>query len=153
MQPGQTIIIRKSIVGFLVILFLGALLTLALALGALLTQRTGQTQLAYLMYVVAAVTILATFIQAYVYSISRITLTAKQMDVVNWNSLVSQNDAVCEWEQVQDVDFKKGGILGIVFDFGTLLVQTAGTERNLRITNVPNVEHWRDFIAGLADAA
>jgi hypothetical protein len=32
-------------------------------------------------------------------------------------------------------------------------VQTAGTERNLRIPMIPNVEHYRDLIAAQADAA
>jgi hypothetical protein len=150
MQPTLPITIRKSFVGFVAIYLAGGSLSVALALAAIYLQAA-QPDLALIMIVVSMVAGIGTLVQSYVYNISRIVLTATELDVINWNSLVSQGNAICEWSQVQDIDFKKGGIFSLIFDYGTLLIQTAGTDRNLRINYVPRVEHWRDYIAGLAN--
>jgi membrane protein YdbS with pleckstrin-like domain len=94
-----------------------------------------------------------TVTQAYVYTLSRIVMDGAEMRVINWPTLFYSNVAVCEWREVQDVDVRKGGIFSQIFDYGTLFVQTAGTERNLRIPMIPNCEHWRDYIAQQADQA
>jgi len=153
MQPTLPIIIRKSIIGLVGIIAGGVGLSAALTVGVLYMINTGQQDFAYLILVALIVVALGTVVQTYVYNLSRIIITSQQLDVVVWNSIVSQNNAVCEWNQVQDIDFRKSGIFGLLFDYGTLLVQTAGNERNLRITMVPQVEHWRDYMAHLADTA
>lgn len=150
--PAIPITIRKTLVGQFIIWFFG-LSAVGILLGAAMGLQPSNPTLSSLLGAGAFTAILVTLIASYVYGLSRITITAEQLDVVNWNSIVSQNNAVCEWRQVQDVDFKKSGILGLTFDFGTLLVQTAGTERNLKITYVPRVEWARNLIAEYAENA
>ncbi|HET6925072.1 MAG TPA: hypothetical protein VFH39_04540 [Candidatus Saccharimonadales bacterium] len=154
MQPTLPVTIRKSFIGLFAIYLVGFLLTVALlGAGLYLLLRTDSRPLGVVLLAVAAFTVLGTLVQGYVYSLCRIVLTEAELDVINWSSLFSQNNAVCEWRMVNDVDFKKAGILSFLFDYGTLLVQTAGTERNLRISYVPRVEKVRDLIAQLADTA
>lgn len=148
----QPTVIRKSFVGLVLIYLFGILAVGILGVAALYLSTT-QHDFAILLLIMAIVVAIVTLLQAYVYNLSRIVITAEQLDVVNWTSIINQNNAVCEWHQVEDIDFKKSGILGLLFDYGTLLIQTAGTERNLRITMVPRVEHARDYMAALADSA
>jgi 4-amino-4-deoxy-L-arabinose transferase-like glycosyltransferase len=153
MQPGQTITITKSAVGQLLIVLAGILLTGLLAAAAWWLRRDGQTLLGECMFAAAVVAALGMAMQNYVYALSRIVLTDKQLTVTNWTSVIASDVAVCDWSQVQDVAVQKGGILPLLFDYGSLLIQTAGTERNLRINYIPKVEYWRDVIEQRADAA
>ncbi len=151
----QPILIRKHWFG-LFLIYLSGFLAVALILGAmyvLILQGTMSVQLYATLSVILVIILLATLVSAYVYRLSSIVLTDVGMTVTNWNSLFFSNVAVCEWKQLQDVDVKKGGVFSQVLDYGTLLVQTAGTERNLEIPMIPRVEHWRDYIAATADAA
>jgi hypothetical protein len=53
----------------------------------------------------------------------------------------------------QDIDVKKGGIFAMIFNDGTLVVQAAGTERNLRLPMVPSGERYRDMMMQQVDLA
>jgi hypothetical protein len=151
------IIIRKSPVGLFFIYLVGAVLVAGLLLGLTATiHQQGLTltdTLPKLLLLGVLVVVLGTFVQAYVYMLSRVEVNATELRFVTWLSVFSSNVAVCDWRQIQNVDVKKAGIFSQAFDYGTLLVQTAGTERNLRITMIPQCEHWRDVIAQRADGA
>jgi hypothetical protein len=144
------IVIHKSAFGLFLIWLVGFALTALLILAA---AAAAATKAAYIYGAIAGVVLVATIIQAYVYNLSTVVLTATALRFTNWITIAYSNAAICEWRQVTDVDVKKGGIFSQLGDFGTLLVQTAGTERNLRIPMIPNVERVRDLIAAQADAA
>lgn len=100
------------------------------------------------------VTVLAaTIITAYVYRLSFIAITDDQLEITNWYTLFYDSQTVCEWNQVEDINVKRGGIFSQILGFGTLLVQTAGTQNNLTMTMVPKVESLRNEMATRADQA
>lgn len=52
-------------------------------------------------------------------------------------------------EEVQDVSFTQGGILGIIFNYGTIYLQTAGTSQNIMLSKVPQPSRVNELIVGL----
>jgi hypothetical protein len=112
---GSTIVIHKSAFGLWIIFLAGALIVSALLLG--LATTTSQDHLTLtdtlprLIILGILVVVIGTFVQAYVYMLSKVVLDGEELRFVNWPTLFYSNVAVCECRQVQDVDVKKGGIL------------------------------------------
>ena len=144
-------IIHKSVVGLLAIYLVACVLFTALGFAAAYTGiRTG---LGLLYAMGAAIVVVGALIQSHVYQSSYVQLNTNMMQVVSISTIVVSNTAETQWTQIQDVDVKKAGLFANLFDYGTLLVQTAGTERNLQLTMIPNVEHWRDVLMAKAGIA
>lgn len=61
-------------------------------------------------------------------------VTDEALQVADWRSLTSERAAVTEYRYVEDGDANVSGIFGMLFGYGTLYVQAAGTERNLKLT-------------------
>lgn len=149
------IIIHKHPVGLFLIALagIGAISLLLGITSSLFTQGQLTVQL-YLLVVVAFVAIvLSTVVSLYVYNLSTITLTTESVDVSNWRSLFQDSAGTTEWRNIQDVTAKKNGILSFIFDYGTLTIQTAGTEDNLVLPMVPRIEYWRSYVEKLANDA
>lgn len=150
-MESKPIIIRKTAVGLLAIYLVAALAFVLLAVAAILTGLHSPTGL--LAAIGAVATLVAAYVAAYVYSESYVELTDVGMTVVNYRSLFSDLTAECAYDHIEDIDVRKNGLFSFIFGYGTLYVQTAGTERNLKLPLIPNVEHWRDEIARRADTA
>lgn len=148
---APTITIKKSLVGLVVIFAAGFVLAALLFLGAYASRD--EPQLAMIMAVVGLFTILVTFIQAIVYRRSFIRLEPDGLYVEKWSSLFGSVSSTTEWSLVQDVTTKKGSALAYIFGYGTLLVQTAGAEPNLVLTQLPNIDALRDAVELRAKAA
>lgn len=54
-------------------------------------------------------------------------------------------------KEVQDVSHTQGGIAQIIFNYGNLYVQTAGTAQNIEILKVPRPGYVHDFITDLVE--
>ncbi|MGO4470359.1 hypothetical protein AB4Y95_00270 [Arthrobacter sp. M-10] len=153
-MQGQPTIIRKHWFGLAVILVAGLVVELALALAIVvaLHQGTLTPNLYAFLGVIMVVVLLADLVTAYVYRLSSIVLTATAITVANWQTLFFSNTAVCEWNQVEDVNAKQGGVFAQLLSFGTLRIQTAGTQNNITMTMVPRVQYWRATIEAKAAA-
>ncbi|RAN77997.1 hypothetical protein B5P43_18370 [Bacillus sp. SRB_336] len=153
-MQAQPTIIRKHWFGLLVVLVAGLVVELAfvLAMTAMFDQGTLTPNNYAFLGTVMIIVLLIDLVVAYVYHLSNITLTDAGITVTNWSTLFFSITAVCEWNQVEDVMAKQGGVFAQLLLFGTVLVQTAGTERNLRMTMVPRVQYWRSTIEAKATA-
>ena len=58
-------------------------------------------------------------------------VTNKRVVDVDWRGLLYKEFASATLDKIQDVSYKQGGIIDSFFNFGTVFVQTAGTEPNL----------------------
>jgi hypothetical protein len=153
----STVIIRKSPFGLFMTYLVGGLAVAGLLLGITVSiQQQGMTLAdtrPKVLLLGLLVVVLATFIRAYVYMLSRIELTSTELRFVTWTTVLSGRVAGCEWRDVRGVEVAKAGRFSQAFDYGTLVVQTATKPRNLRISMIPNVEHWRSHMAKQANAA
>lgn len=153
-MPNLPIVIHKAFIGYVYIAAVGALLIAALIVGmiALATQHSLDQELYFILGAFAVLVLLATLIQFYVYSLTTITLDEQGITVVNWYSLLFSQDSQTAWTKVQDASSTQNGVLQEAFDYGTLLIQTAGTDKNFSITYVPRPDYWVNFIQEKAAA-
>ena len=91
----------------------------------------------------SAVILAIGLIAARVYWLSTIVLTTTGIKVNSWLSLFYDIESECTWSRVQDVTATQAGIVAQLFDYGTLLIQTAGTHTYLQLNTVPDADAWR----------
>ena len=101
----------------------------------------------------AVVALLLTIVQIWVYSLSYVELTEAGIHVVNWRTLFVKTDVTTEWERVQDVSVATGSTWALLFNYGTLVIQTAGTSQELRMTMIPDAEYWQALIQANASVS
>lgn len=56
---------------------------------------------------------------------------------VDFYSLLYKEVSACYISKIQDVTYQVAGGLRVIFDYGNVLIQTAGTEKNLEFEQVP----------------
>lgn len=56
---------------------------------------------------------------------------------VDFYNLLYKEISACSIEKIQDVTYKVGGTIGVLFDFGNIYIQTAGEEENIEFELVP----------------
>ncbi len=149
----KPVVIHKHWIGIVGIYLAGLFLDALIMIGVYYTLSTGNHALAVVLLAVLILTALATFVQSYVYNESTVTIDDVHLTVSNWGTLFSSNDAETAWKQIEDIDIQKGSIFALLFNYGTILIQTAGTERNLRLPNIPDPQHWRDVMAAKAGSS
>ncbi|MDI9934710.1 hypothetical protein QM806_04475 [Rhodococcus sp. IEGM 1351] len=147
-EPALPITIHRSIIGLLVIVIRGLLvfgLLLALAYW-LKAQNPADTLPLAILGLMSVVVILVTIVQVVVYDLATLTLREQGIAVSNWATLFVSKEAVADWDQIEDITVEQSGPIAGLLGIGTILVQTAGTQTNFRLTWVPRVKYWRDFI-------
>ena len=101
----------------------------------------------------SAVVLLISIVQVWVYSLSYVEITEEAIRVVNYRTLFWKSNSVTEWVRVQDVTVQSANIFATSFNYGTLVVQTAGTEQGLILPMIPDPTYWQAVVAQLADQA
>lgn len=125
MPAVQPIIIRKSLVGFLLIHLIGLTIFAGLAYVALSAGVLTKQPLGIVYGIGAFVVALGTLIQGYVYHQAYIELTDGSLIVTTYSTLFVANTSETLYNDIQDVNIKKPGIIAMLFDTGTLLVNSA----------------------------
>lgn len=64
-------------------------------------------------------------------------VTNERVVDIDWYGLLYKQLSSTQLTKIQDVTYKQGGILDTFFNFGTVYIQTAGTEPNFEFTAVP----------------
>lgn len=65
---------------------------------------------------------------------------------VDFHSILFKNIDVAPLRNIEDTSSSMGGILNSIFHYGDVLIQTAGTSRNIDLESVPRPHHVADFI-------
>ncbi|MCA9392104.1 PH domain-containing protein [candidate division WWE3 bacterium] len=73
-------------------------------------------------------------------------VTDQRIIDINFTPPFSWRTAQAQLEEVQDVQHTQAGILGIIFNYGDVMVQTAGTKQNIAISKVPNPNRIHELI-------
>ena len=145
-------VVHRSIIG-LVGIYLVAFLAIGAitALVIILSPGTFDTSsttisgpLSAIILLAAVLLVLILFTATYIYRQSRLLVTDKSLVQILQKTLFIRKVSRLSMSNVEDVNEEQRGILATFFNFGTLTVQTAGTEDNFVFTLCPNP-------AGLAD--
>lgn len=76
-------------------------------------------------------------------------ITNKRIVDVDFSDLVYKNVAETKLSLVQDVSYTQIGAIGSLFNYGNILVQTAGSIDNFELPNSPNPQKIVDIIENL----
>jgi len=85
-------------------------------------------------YVVTFSFLLTSFINWY---FNVYIVTDRRIIDVDFYSLLYKEISACYISKIQDVTYQVLGGLKVIFDYGNVLIQTAGTEKNLEFEQVP----------------
>ena len=64
-------------------------------------------------------------------------ITNKRVIDVDFFSIFYKEITVARLGNIQDITTKSGGYIQAFFDYGTIFIQTAGTDANVEFINVP----------------
>lgn len=67
-------------------------------------------------------------------------VTTRRVVDIDWFSLMYKQLSSTQLEKIQDVTYKQGGVLDSFFDFGDVVIQTAGNEPNFEFDEIPRPE-------------
>lgn len=78
-------------------------------------------------------------------------VTSERLVSIDQLALFVRKTAVLEYSSVEDVTVTKKGFFATVFNYGTVLIQTAAEKLNFEITYIPDPEGLQDKIMELRD--
>ena len=80
------------------------------------------------------------------YTLDIWVLTNERLIDVEQLGLFSRRESALDLEKVQDITIETDGLLNTIIKSGSIIVQTAGTERDFVIKNMMHPEHVKDLI-------
>ncbi len=69
-------------------------------------------------------------------------ITNERVIDIDWMNLLYKQFSSTQLDKIQDVTYKQGGILDSFFDFGDVIIQTAGSEPNFEFLAVPKPDQF-----------
>lgn len=90
------------------------------------------------MVVMIVLTICGTLAATYVYDANRFYLTNESVIQEIQTSLFSRHEQTVSLSNIEDASFKQGGILPVLFNYGTIRLSTEGDETTYRFSYVSN---------------
>lgn len=153
--------IRKHFFGLFIILATSALLILAmLAVGIFSTyidfgttiglQEANSLRpiLALLSVLLIIGAVVMTFIAVFLYTSNVIFVTSEKIAQVLYISLFNRKISQLSIGDVQDVTVTQNGVMAHLFNYGTLVIETAGEQENYKFSYVPEPYQVSKLIVG-----
>jgi uncharacterized membrane protein YdbT with pleckstrin-like domain len=156
LEPGEHVltVVKRSAVGLLGIYLVATAAVLAIiGLLVALSPDTFSTDsvnispaLSGIIIVGATLLVLILFTATYIYKQSRLLVTDKSLVQIIQKTLFNKKVSRLSMSNVEDVSEEQRGFLASFFNYGTLTVQTAGTEDNFVFSLCPNPAKLADRI-------
>lgn len=156
LEPGEKLVVVVKrhpigIVGIYTEALIGLLVVFGLLVAVASNLFAGLSDQAYKIVVVVnvlglAVLVLYLFIATYVYRQSRLLVTDRSLVQIIQKSLFIRTVSRLSMSNVEDVSAEERGILSTVFDYGTIVIQTAGTMDNFIFPYCPTPTKYADQI-------
>lgn len=93
-----------------------------------------------------AILIIYLFVATYIYHQSRLLVTDKNLIQISQKSLFIRKVSRLSFSNVEDVSADMRGILSTIFNYGILLIQTAGERPNFEFKYCPTPNKYADQI-------
>lgn len=156
LEPGENIltVVHRSSVG-LVGIYLVAIAAIVAIVGLVLAMSPSEFDtssynispaLSALILVSATLLVLILFTATYIYRQSRLLVTDKSLVQIMQKTLFNRKVSRLSMSNVEDVSEEQRGLISSLFNYGTLTVQTAGTEDNFIFTLCPDPTKLADRI-------
>lgn len=95
---------------------------------------------------ISMLSLVMTFVLGYIYRSNVVFVTNEKMAEVVYKSIFNREVTQLGIGSVENVSVTQKGILPRLFNYGTLLVETAGETQNVTLTYVPNPSHYSQII-------
>jgi hypothetical protein len=79
-------------------------------------------------------------------------VTNKRLIDIDYIAFFNRNIAMLRLDKIQDMTIVVGDVFGSVLGYGTIVVQTAASDKEFRVEQISNPEELRDAISRLAGA-
>ncbi len=96
--------------------------------------------------VLSLLCLVMTVISMYLYGSDRIIATNQKVAQVLYKSIFSRKVSQLDIADVQDVTVTQDGILAHAFNYGTLVIETAGEQQNYTFTHTPEPVRFSKII-------
>ena len=140
-------VIHKHWFGLFLIILSGILLAISVLAVALLIPAVNLAAAVLLAGEVS--TLLVSLIAIWVYQHNAIIIHRDRIEFRNQYNLLSARSSECAMWEVQDVSYTQVGLFPALIGYGTLMVQTAGTQEKFTFSFTPKPEWVKDYIEGL----
>ena len=162
-DPQEELIaeIRKHPIGLLFIFLTGGFVIFATIIVSTLAitgdfaatlgsanSNTFNQLFALISFILIVGAIIATFIGAFLYRSNVIYVTSEKIAQVLYISLFNRKISQLSIGDVQDVTVTQKGIIAYAFNYGTLVIETAGEQQNYTFTYVPDPYEKSKLIVG-----
>lgn len=161
-QENLALEIRKHFFGFFIILITGAfviLATLAVSIGITVGVKsdsiTGNNSSGYAAIVLfiglllIVLEVISMLIGLYLYRSNVVFVTDQKIAQVLYLTIFNRKISQLNIGDVQDVTVTQKGLFAHVFDYGTMVIETAGEQQNYTFTYVPEPYQAAKTIIGL----
>jgi len=98
---------------------------------------------------IAASILVSTIIKWY-YNVDMIT--DQRVVDLDFPNVMAHTMTEAQLEHIEDVTQKQLGLLGSIFDVGTVYVQTAGSNQNIEFTNIPRPRDVQEILSDLLES-
>lgn len=88
--------------------------------------------------VITIITTLLTFAYAFIFGHNVVLVTTEKIAQILYKSLFSRKVSQLNISDVQDVTVTQSGIFAHIFNYGTLVIETAGEQQNYTFSFAPN---------------
>ncbi|MEN9881215.1 MAG: hypothetical protein RLZZ308_398 [Candidatus Parcubacteria bacterium] len=144
LQADEVVVekVRKSLIVYIEDVIAHLVGCSVFSIAAVISSRYGDYG-AYIAMILTAIVLL--FFVSFFYAWTREYfdvwyVTNKHIVAINQKDILHREQVSLEYSRIQDVFFEKNGFLQTFFGFGTLRIQSAGTEQEMVMTGVAHVE-------------
>ncbi|MHC1716628.1 MAG: PH domain-containing protein [Candidatus Dojkabacteria bacterium] len=79
-------------------------------------------------------------------------ITDQRVIDLDFTSVLSHTSSEARLERIEDVTHKQIGVIGSVFDVGTVYIQTAGANAEIEFNNIPRPREVQDILYDLLES-
>jgi hypothetical protein len=79
-------------------------------------------------------------------------ITDQRVVDLDFPNIMAHTMSEAQLEHIEDVTQKQFGLLGSIFDVGTVYVQTAGSNQNIEFTNIPRPRDVQEILSDLLES-
>lgn len=79
-------------------------------------------------------------------------ITDQRVVDLDFPNIMAHTMSETQLEHIEDVTQKQLGLLGSVFDVGTVYIQTAGSSQNIEFTNIPRPRDVQEILSDLLES-
>ena len=88
--------------------------------------------------IIAVLSVLLTLISGYIYRRNAVLVTSEKIAQVLYKNIISRKISQLSIGDIQDVTVRQNGIFARFFNFGTLVIETAGEQQNYSFNYTPD---------------